>query len=104
MHVVNRRTRVALQIVVAPSCPGGDVARRLAQEAARRFPAVQVELIELDGQREPPEGVVATPTYLLNGRVTWLGNPYPEDLFHRLALCQTAVGGPIGGPRHGEDA
>ncbi len=32
----------------------------------------------------PPDAVVAVPTYVLNGRVVWLGNPYPEELFARL--------------------
>jgi hypothetical protein len=32
----------------------------------------------------PPDPVVAVPTYLLNGRVVSLGNPYPEELFARL--------------------
>jgi hypothetical protein len=32
----------------------------------------------------PPDPVVAVPTYVLNGRVVSLGNPYPEELFARL--------------------
>jgi hypothetical protein len=58
----------------------------LADEAAARYPDVVVRLIDLDelGGNPPPDPVVAVPTYLLNGRVVSLGNPYPEELFARL--------------------
>jgi hypothetical protein len=58
----------------------------LAKEAAARYPTIVVRVIDLD-QLEggpPPDPVVAVPTYLLNGRVISLGNPYLEDLFARL--------------------
>jgi hypothetical protein len=48
---------------------------------------VVVEAIDLaaDVQNgQVPDVVVAVPTYLLNGRVVSLANPYPEELFARL--------------------
>jgi hypothetical protein len=61
---------------------------RLAEEAAARYPTIVVRVIDLDqlDGGPPPDPVVAVPTYLLNGRVISLGNPYPEDLFARLHL------------------
>jgi hypothetical protein len=58
----------------------------LAKEAAARYPTIVVRVIDLDqlDGGPPPDPVVAVPTYLLNGTVISLGNPYPEDLFARL--------------------
>jgi hypothetical protein len=62
-----------------------DEAVRLAEEAAARYPNVVVRVVDLDLEGSPPpDPVVAVPTYLLNGRVVSLGNPYPEELFARL--------------------
>ena len=75
-----------LEVYVSSECPNCDEAVRLAEEAAARYPNVMVRLIDLDelDGNPPPDPVVAVPTYLLNGRVVSLGNPYPEDLFGRL--------------------
>ena len=89
-----------VQIVVAAGCAGCAEARRLAEEAQRRFPRAIVDLVDLD--REParqPASVLAVPTYLLNGRVISLGTP-PEAEFYRriaeaLAVEALAVEAPI---------
>jgi len=69
-----------LDVVVKPNCPSCDEARRLAREAGERFPDLRVRVIELDGRAPAPASVVATPTYLLDGRVVSLGNPGVEQL------------------------
>jgi hypothetical protein len=69
-----------LDVVVTPSCPGGDEARRTAGDVAARFPGLSVRVIELGDGAGVPEVVVATPTYLLDGRVVALGNPGVEQL------------------------
>ena len=81
-----RRNAPLLEVYVSSECPNCDEAVRLAEEAAARYPDVVVRLIDLDelGGNPPPDPVVAVPTYLLNGQVVSLGNPYPEDLFARL--------------------
>lgn len=66
---------VRLEIVISRGCPGCAEARAIAQEIQACFPALQVDVLELDGTRPIPRQVVATPTYLLNGRVISLGNP-----------------------------
>jgi alkyl hydroperoxide reductase subunit AhpF len=83
-----QRNAPLLEVYVSSECPNCDEAVRLAEEAAVRYPDVVVRLIDLDelGGNPPPDPVVAVPTYLLNGRVVSLGNPYPEDLFARLHL------------------
>ena len=74
-----------LDIYVSSHCSNCAEARLLAHEAAAVFPAVSVHVIDLDMTEAPaPEYVVAAPTYVLNGRVISLGNPYREELFTYL--------------------
>lgn len=80
-----------LDIVVAPGCHGCDEARAIARGMRARFPDVAVSLVELDGRRSAPENVVATPTYLLDGRVVSLGNPAPEQLAREIARRRRAA-------------
>ncbi len=49
------------------------------------FPLLRVDLIDLDAGHPLPDGVVATPTYLLDGKVISLGNPRSEDLIKTIA-------------------
>jgi hypothetical protein len=82
-----------LDVVVAPDCRGCEEARVVASEIRRRFPDLRVNLIELDGRQPPPERVVATPTYLLDGTVVSLGNP-------RLAEKEGVIAVPVLGGLH----
>jgi hypothetical protein len=80
MHVAAR-----LDVYVSRHCANCAEARLLADEAAAAYPAVSVRVIDLDASDGPaPEYVVAAPTYVLNGRVISLGNPYREELFGYL--------------------
>ncbi|MBI4214012.1 MAG: thioredoxin family protein [Chloroflexi bacterium] len=69
-----------LEIVVASDCPGCDEARAIAEEIRSRFPDVGVDLLEVGRGRPMPATVFATPTYLLDGVVAWLGNPSRQQL------------------------
>jgi alkyl hydroperoxide reductase subunit AhpF len=82
----NAETTPRLEVYVSSECPNCGEAVRLAEEVAARYPTVVVRVIDLDelDGNPPPDPVVAVPTYVLNGRVVSLGNPYPEDLFARL--------------------
>lgn len=73
-----------LQIVVSRDCPTCAESRTIALEMRERFPLLQVDLIDLDAGHPVPDGVVATPTYLLDGTVISLGNPRREDLVRKL--------------------
>ena len=74
-----------LEIYVAPNCPPCLEARAIASDMRSLFPWLRVELVELDGKRWAPPGVVATPTYLLDGKVVSLGNPHRERLARLIA-------------------
>jgi hypothetical protein len=71
-------------VFVARHCYACGEARRLAQEASARFPHLEVRVVNLEDGAPAPELLVAVPTYMLDGKVVWLGNPAPEELFTRL--------------------
>ncbi len=51
---------------------------------------VQMKLLNVQ-QLPPPEHVFATPTYLLNGRVLFLGNLTRDELNHKLTNSMMAT-------------
>jgi hypothetical protein len=71
---------------VSAECPNCSEAVRLAHEAAARYPDIVVSVIDLALLRgnPSPDPIVAAPTFLLNGRVVSLGNPYTQQLFGHL--------------------
>lgn len=72
---------------MAAHCPTCAESLALARAVAERFPDVEVSLVDLDTGGTAPEPVVAVPTYLLDGKVLWLGNPTPDELFARLSAA-----------------
>ncbi len=80
--------QVLLQIVVSRDCAICEESRSIAVQMRGMFPLLQVDIIELDGGRSIPDGVVATPTYLLDGTVVSLGNPRPKDLIKKITKLQ----------------
>lgn len=71
-----------LKIFIAQHCPGCaealDIAHQIQQNYAHIF---TVEVIDLsDEQATVPEGVFATPTYMIGERVVSLGNPSQEQI------------------------
>jgi hypothetical protein len=75
---------MVLAIVVTPECFGCEEASRLAVLARQEFPDLEVELHILGRGGQAPPGVVATPTYLLDGQLVFLGNPRPATLVAEL--------------------
>jgi hypothetical protein len=69
-----------LQIYVASHCVNCEEARRLAGVIGLLLPNLIVEVIDLDHTPTRPTEVFATPTYMLNGRICFLGNPSEEEL------------------------
>ena len=79
-----------LEIIIKGGCIGADEACRLAKYMEEEFPALTVELIEWGGPRAVPKSVFATPTYLLDGAVVFLGNP-SQSALAALVSAQSAV-------------
>jgi predicted LPLAT superfamily acyltransferase len=71
-----------LDIYIDDYCETCDHARKIAEQVRERMPQVEVNLIELTGDK--PESVFAVPTYLLDGATLFLGNPSEAELFERL--------------------
>lgn len=77
------RCMVKLQVYINEDCWSCDESRKIVAEIAPQFPDVKIELLDLNSE-EQPDFVFAVPTYVLNGRIISLGNPYREDLRRRL--------------------
>ena len=74
---------VTLKVYVEEDCWSCSESRRIVAEIAPQFPQVAIELIDLSSQRHPND-VFAVPTYMLNGKIISLGNPYPKELRQKL--------------------
>lgn len=77
-----------LQIFVAQDCWGCEESRRLAAEVRARMPWIDVELVDLNSARRP-SNVFAAPTYLLDGKVIFLGNPRWNQLHEKLVAYRS---------------
>jgi len=82
-----------LDVYVSSHCFGCNEALRLAEASARRFPGLQVRIVDLDRVPEArPDHLVAVPTYILDSHVIALGNPLQPDLFRQIEDLLGAVG------------
>lgn len=83
-----------LTIYVEVGCAGCQRARMLAREVARRFPALEVGIVDVDAAGVSiPDDVFAVPTYKLNGRIISLGNPTSEHLNLELQSAFATIEG-----------
>ena len=84
-----------LEIVITPHCFGCARARTLAATIAAHDPALDVRVVDLSepGAQAPP-GLVAVPSYVLNGRILFVGNPTQAAM---AAALRTADGGRCNG-------
>jgi hypothetical protein len=72
-----------LHVYVTEDCWSCAEAMRIVAEVKRLFPNMEIELRDLSDERRPSQ-VFATPTYILNGRTIFLGNPTPNELARTL--------------------
>ena len=87
----NGRAMTKLEIYVTDECWSCEETRRIVAEIEPLYPHVDIELRDLSDARKP-SSVFATPTYVLDGRTIFLGNPTQEELEQRLiAARQSAV-------------
>ena len=70
-----------LTVYVHNYCPGCDYIDEVVTQMAQNYPQVDVQIVDLDDpQADVPDGVFATPTYMLDERVVSLGNPSLEQV------------------------
>ncbi len=78
-----------LDVFVEPGCAFCETAASTAREIARRFPSLEVNLIDItETDTELPESIFAVPTYVLDGKVVSLGNPQVEELAALVAASE----------------
>ena len=67
---------------------------RPVEEVRRRFASAHAEVIDFDNEdRRNAENIRTVPTFVLNGKVLYWGNPRDNDLFHSLAEALVASEG-----------
>ncbi|MBI2857340.1 MAG: hypothetical protein HYX95_03370 [Chloroflexi bacterium] len=75
-----------LEIYVADHCIGSEEAHRLAAEARRVLPTVDVRVRSLDSIQAGKMPILpGTPAYFLDGRLVFLGNPSVMELVREMA-------------------
>jgi alkyl hydroperoxide reductase subunit AhpF len=77
----------ALHIYITENCWSCEEAVRIVAEVAPLFPNVTFSMLDLQ-TNDHPEEVFAVPTYVLNGKLTYLGNPTREQLIEKLTTFQ----------------
>jgi hypothetical protein len=72
-----------LQVYITDHCWTCQETAHIVADVAAAHPEVVCEVLDL-AEVEQPENVFAVPTYVLDGRVIFMGNPTREQLSRRL--------------------
>lgn len=77
---------VLLEIFISPGCWGCEIALDIARDLlSRAIPGIRIDVVDLSASgTEPPDHVMAVPTYCLDGKVISMGNPEQSELVTRL--------------------
>jgi alkyl hydroperoxide reductase subunit AhpF len=78
-----------LEVYISKGCWNCDESQRIVADMRAQFPKMNIRLHDMTDD-ELPGNVFAVPTYVLNGRVLYVGNPRPDELKARLATAQPA--------------
>ncbi len=79
-----------LDVYVSEECWACTEARRIVADLSPKFPNVDIELRDLTDERKP-SSVFATPTYILDGRTIFLGNPTRDELSQKLNSAPSSL-------------
>ncbi len=83
-----------LDIYVAEHCFGCDEALRLAEEAGPHLYGVQINVRRVEEmEKDDLPDIIATPSYYLNGRLLFLGNPELKELVGKVTSGVGVKGG-----------
>jgi hypothetical protein len=70
-----------LEIFIDQSCPNYKFNIDHAKRVRNTYPELSVRVIDINNRPEQiPKMVFAVPTYLLNGKMIFLGNPTQQEL------------------------
>jgi len=81
-----------LVVYVDEGCWSCQETPNILADIAPHFPNLEIELLDLR-HNQKPDYVFATPTYVLDGRIIFLGNPTSADLRRKLAVTQPVCNG-----------
>ena len=73
-----------LVVYVEAGCWSSQETPNILADIAPHFPDLEIELLDLSYNRKP-DYIFATPTYVLDGCIIFLGNPTRADLKRKLA-------------------
>jgi len=77
---------VSLKIYISDDCWSCQETYRIIADISPQFPDVSIEVIDIANDR--PSNVFAVPTYIIDSRVVFLGNPTRAELGHKLSALQ----------------
>lgn len=80
-----------LDVYISDGCWNCGESRRIAAEMRFQFPSVRIQVHDLETS-EPPTTVFAVPTYVLDGKVLFMGNPSRDELKGYLRRAQVTQG------------
>jgi hypothetical protein len=73
-------TRNELTVFVSGHCFNCKESLLIAEDIKQKYPHVHVSVFNVDNGVRPDVDIFAVPTYALNGKVVFLGNPTVEQL------------------------
>lgn len=82
-----------LDVYVTEDCWACEETRRIVADVAPHCPNIEIELRDLSDERRPST-VFATPTYVLDGRTIFMGNPTRDELKKKLLTRSASNGRP----------
>lgn len=84
-------SRNELTVFVSDHCFNCKESLLIAEEIKQKYPHVAVKVFNVD-HTKPDVDIFAVPTYALNGKVVFLGNPTDKEIENLLAVkMQNAV-------------
>ncbi len=76
--------RDELTVFVSDHCFNCKESLSIAEGIKQNYPHVHVEIFNVDTGARPTVDIFAVPTYALNGKIVFLGNPTPKQIEEKL--------------------
>ena len=86
--MASKTPTIKLDVYISDDCWTCEETRNIITEITSEFPAVDIACIDLQ-KHSAPTCVFATPTYVLNDKVIYMGNPTREELKAKLHMALT---------------
>ncbi|MBI3537611.1 MAG: thioredoxin family protein [Chloroflexi bacterium] len=88
LRPTTRLRNARLEVFVSDRCWQCPEARAIAQDIQKKFPALDLRIVNLDAPHaSKPEIVFSVPTFLLNGTIVSLGTPSRATLSRKIRVA-----------------